>query len=150
MKRGAEQEDLIRSCFLLSRLLGWKGRIGGQGEKKHHVQLLAGFLFFLSTKSLGRRWGESTPNRKQSVLRVKGQHPESVKAVTVGTDQSQCRGHIDQTWTHTSILSDTHARTMQHLFTLTKWSVPSPCPLTQTACNLSSNNRPSCQWGYCQ
>lgn len=114
-------------------------------DKKKHVRMCARL----------RRWGESTPNRKQSVLRVKGQHPESVKAATVGTDQSQCHGHIDQTWTHTSILSNTHACTMQHLFTLTKRLVPhafqrSLCPLTQTVCNLSSNNRPSFQWGYCQ
>lgn len=53
-------------------------------------------------------------NRKQSVLRVKGQPPESVNVVTVGTDQSQCRSHIDQTWAHvdtlrhTSILSNAH------------------------------------------
>lgn len=49
-----------------------------------------------------RRWGdrESTGNRKQSVLRVKGQPPESVNAVTVGTDQSQCLDSIDQTLAH--------------------------------------------------
>lgn len=47
---------------------------------------------------------ESMSNRQQSVLRVKGQPPESVNAVTVGTNQSQCVSSIDQTWTHL----DTH------------------------------------------
>lgn len=69
-------------------------------------------------------------NRKQSVLRVKGQPPESVDAVTVGTDQSQCRGNIDQTWArthtrghtrrHTLAFFLTHRHTVQHSFTLTK------------------------------
>lgn len=58
-----------------------------------------------------RRWeeGESVSNRQQSVLRVKGQPPESVNAVTVGTDQSQCLSSIDQTWAHAHV--DTHLDT---------------------------------------
>lgn len=60
--------------------------------------------------------GESMANRKQSVLRVKGQSPECVNTVTVGTDQSQCHGSIDQMWAHAhSVLSDTH--TIQYSFT---------------------------------
>lgn len=58
-----------------------------------------------------RGWGEgvSVANRKWSVLGVKGQTPESVNAVTVGTDQSQCPGAIDQTWAHAHV--DTHLDT---------------------------------------
>ena len=59
-------------------------------------------------------------NRKQSVLRVKGQPPGSVNAVTVGTDRSQCPGDIDQTWAHAQV--DIHSDT--------DWSIPSD---TQTA-----------------
>lgn len=51
--------------------------------------------------------GVSMANRKQSVLGAKGQPPESVNAVTVGTDQSLCS--IDQTWANVHV--DTHLDT---------------------------------------
>ncbi len=64
------------------------------------------------------------PIETQSVLGVKGQPPESVNAVTVGTIQSQCRSHIDQTWAHVDTLTHTlafflaHTQTIQHSFML--------------------------------
>lgn len=66
------------------------------------------------------RWGEgeSTANQKRSVVGVRGQPSESVKAATVGTNQSQCHGYIDQTWTHSNILSDTHAHTQYSIYAL--------------------------------
>lgn len=42
----------------------------------------------------------STANRRQRLLRVKGQPPESVNAVNMGTNQSKRRGRIDHMLAH--------------------------------------------------
>lgn len=64
-----------------------------------------------------RSWeeGKSTANRMCGIVEVRGRPPESVNAVTVGTNQSQCLSNIDQTLGHTHaetqrILSDTHTQ----------------------------------------
>lgn len=64
-----------------------------------------------------RSWeeGKSTANRICGIVEVRGRPPESVNAVTVGTNQSQCLSNIDQTLGHTHaetqrILSDTHTQ----------------------------------------
>lgn len=77
-----------------------------------------------------RSWeeGKSTANRMCGIVEVRGRPPESVNAVTVGTNQSQCLSNIDQTLGHTHaetqrILSDTHTHRGQHTSTHTNLSV---------------------------
>lgn len=96
-----------------------KARTGRRGEEEAVLNDWLGFMFSLSTTTTpgqgiripgcvdgkkrcedGDGEREHMTNRKQSVPRVKGQPPESVNAVTVGTDQSQCRSDIDQIWAH--------------------------------------------------
>lgn len=81
-----------------------------------------------------RSWeeGKSTANRMCGIVEVRGRPPESVNAVTVGTNQSQCLSNIDQTLGHTHaetqrILSDTHTEDSIH-------------PLTQTSQSRSQSN----------
>lgn len=91
---------------------------GGQGGRKG-TSTVAGTL-------LSRRpgeemcWDEHQTRAKlksMEILGVKGQPSESVKAATVGTDQSQCHGSID--WMRTVTIPShmpTHAQYSLCLF----------------------------------
>lgn len=95
-----------------------------------------------------RSWeeGKSTANRMCGIVEVRGRPPESVNAVTVGTNQSQCLSNIDQTLGHTHaetqrILSDTHTQRTAYIHSHKPLSLalsPTHCKCSGTQMHIQS------------